>query len=208
MTNRFDVSTDHDAVRMLVEHAPLAWVLASDGYTGSQLPLLGEYGPSGELIGLIGHFAMANPLAAAFAANPLATILFNGPQGYVSPRVAGKSNWAPTWNHAHLRIRASVKIDPHFTQIAVSMLVDWMEASNLQPWTERELNERYGMLMGRIVGFKAQILDLNARFKLAQDEHPDVLSSILEHHPDEALAQWMRMFNKQRLDREVPSDAE
>lgn len=199
MSQIFDASSDHDAVRMLIEHAPLAWVMASDGYTASQLPLIGEFDQSSQLIGLIGHCSVANPLVAAFTANSAATILFNGPQGYVSPRIAGKSNWAPTWNHAHVRVRASVEIDPYFTQEAVSMLVEQMEMSNQEPWTERELNERYQMLMGKIVGFKANIVELSARFKLGQDENLDVLSSIVERHSDGVLVQWMQHFNAARL---------
>ncbi|MBB6124025.1 FMN-binding negative transcriptional regulator [Sphingobium subterraneum] len=186
-------------VRRVIDHAPLAWVMASDGFTASQLPLVGVYSETGTLTDIVGHFALNNPLRAAFAVNPMATILFNGPEGYVSPSHAGNRQWGPTWNHAHVRLRVEMTVDARTTDEALALLIDHVERTMDRPWTADELGSRYEGMAQRIIGFRGRVLDCVARFKLGQDEHPDVLASILATHENAELVEWMRAFNAPTL---------
>ena len=79
-------------VRALIEAYPLAWVCAAggDGIEASLLPLVGRYDEDGMPIELIGHLMRTNPLHALLKRRPQATILFKGPDAYVSPEHAGK----------------------------------------------------------------------------------------------------------------------
>lgn len=200
MTHVFERFGDDD-VRALIDEFPLAWVSAADGRAehASLLPLVGEYDSAGRLIQLVGHLAKHNPLFAALVASPRALILFRGPESYVSPAHAQVRNWAPTWNYAQLRIEAEVKFEPDRTGEALSILIEAMEGRREDPWDVTALGERYQGMLRAIIGFRARVLDLRGKFKLGQDEQPEVLRSIVSTHPDHALARWMQRFNIGRI---------
>ncbi|PEQ11937.1 hypothetical protein B2G71_14225 [Novosphingobium sp. PC22D] len=186
-------------MRILIEDYPLAWVCSVDGDEAAHLPLVGVFDAADRLTELIGHFAVSNPLGAAFAASPRATILFSGPSGYISPAYAGRRDWAATWNYANLRIEAEIAVEPALTEQALDLLADKMEAGAEMPWSPAELGGRYDSLRSRIVGFRASVCRLEGRFKLGQDERPDTLRSILANLPDGDLKAWMHRFNRDRL---------
>jgi transcriptional regulator len=183
-------------VRALIAAYPLAWIVPQGGgaHAATQLPLLGEFADDGALKALVGHMSRRNPLLEAVSANPRATILFSGPQGYVSPSQAGLKDWGPTWNYAQLALDCTIDVLPEFTEEALDRLVAAMEHGP-EPWRASELGARYAQMRDMIVGFRAQVTSLSGTFKLGQDERPEVLDSILSNHPDAALVDWMRRFN-------------
>ena len=199
MTSPF-VQFDARDVRALLAEYPLAWVLApgSDIVGASQLPLIGEFDESGRLTALIGHLARSNPLAASLAETRRATILFSGPGGYVSPERAGRRDWAPTWNYAHVKIAADIEIDTALTEFSLNLLIDAMESERADPWHRGEIAHRYEGMRDLIIGFRATVTALEGRFKLGQDERPDTLHAILDSHPDQELVRWMQRFNAGR----------
>lgn len=184
-----------DAQALIAEN-PLAWVVARGAGldAAAQLPLViaPDCGTGPEIATLIGHMSRANPLVAAFERDPSALILFNGPQAYVSPEHAGRRNWAPTWNYAHLRITARIRFTPDATDTALDLLIDAMERGREKPWAAQELGARYDGMRAAIIGFEAQVTGIEGRFKLGQDEQGDTLRSILSRHPDGALVAAMR----------------
>ena len=188
-------------VRDLIAEFPLAWVCAVDTAAAapSLLPLLGDYDEAGRLTRLIGHMGRRNPLVAALTVDPRALILFQGPQGYVSPEQAGRRDWAPTWNYAQLCVTAEVRFTPEETDLAVGRLVDTMEAGRGVPWRVEELGDRFSTMARQIIGFRADVTGLNGRFKLAQDEAAPTARAIVAACPDPVLARWMTRFNAGRL---------
>jgi transcriptional regulator len=194
----FDACTPDD-VRLLIEQFPLAWVGSADGEEASLLPLIGVFGPAGELVELIGHFARSNPLGAVLAREPRAVILFSGPEGYISPSQAGRRDWGPTWNYAQLRVWADISVEPALTGPALDMLIELAERDKAIPWRAAELGARYALMLPQIVGFRARVTRMRAKFKLGQDERPDTLRTILSNLPDGALSQWMCRFNRSRI---------
>jgi transcriptional regulator len=195
----FERFTDAD-VRALIEAYPLAWVCAGSGsdIEASMLPLVGVYDDAGRLTELIGHLMVNNPLHASLAADPRATLLFHGPHAYISPEHAGRRNWGPTWNYAKLKIGAEIHFDAGFTGESLDVLIAAMETGRPNPWQASELGERYAAMLPRIIGFRATVTSLTGKFKLGQDEAPEVLQSILATLPDEATKDWMRRFNPGR----------
>ena len=190
---------DWRSAQKLIADYPLAWVCARLDGEASQLPLIASCDAEGRPVELIGHFARSNPIGAALAADPRATILFSGPQGYVSPAHAGRRDWGPTWNYAQLRIAAEITIDPDLTEAALGLLIDHMERNRAEPWAASELGNRYPGMLARIVGFRAKVVGLSGKFKLGQDENPATLRTILASHEDPALTEWMRHANRERL---------
>ncbi len=188
-------------VRALIEAYPLAWVCAAgaEGMEASLLPLVGRYDDAGQLIELVGHLMRANPLHSALKRRPHATILFKGSDAYVSPEHAGTRDWAPTWNFAQLQIGAEIALNDTFTGTSLDILIHAMEAGRPEPWTTSELGPRYHKMLEKIVGFRARVTSVSGKFKLGQDERPEVLRTILESMPDAATAEWMQRFNNERL---------
>ncbi|WP_343518494.1 FMN-binding negative transcriptional regulator [Sphingomonas sp.] len=184
-------------VRALIEGHPLAWVCGggAGALEASLLPLVGVYDEAGRLTELIGHLMRSNPLHAALLRDPGATILFSGPNAYVSPEHAGRRDWAPTWNYAQVKIGAEVAFDAALTEYSLKVLIDAMEAGRPAPWDVAELGERYAGMLTRIIGFRARVTGLSGKFKLGQDEDGATLDAILGALPDAGTVAWMRRFN-------------
>jgi transcriptional regulator len=193
LTGPFDQWTDRDIVD-LVDAYPLAWVVSSR-LGATPLPILLETDDNGRPQALVGHFAKRNPQVEEITAKPRTLFLFSGPHGYVSPElVTTTRNWGPTWNYATARIVADVRFDEDLNEEALERLVEKMERGRPQPWTRTELGPRYDKMKRAIVAFRAPIVDVQARFKLGQDERDEVFADLVEGlSPD--LARWMRRFN-------------
>lgn len=190
-------------VRQLVADYPLAWVCGGEAgaVEASLLPLVGRYDADGALVELIGHLARANPLHDALRADPRATILFSGPQAYISPEyirdTAGyPRNWAPTWNYIQARVGAVIGFDDTLTEPALDLLIDAMEQHRAAPWRPAELGARYECMLRHIVGFRARVTSVSARFKLGQDERPETFNSIVAALPHPAIVRWMQRFDE------------
>lgn len=187
-------------IRALVEQFPLAWVCggAASSLEASRLPLIGLFDADGNLVELIGHLTQSNPLHRALAHDPQATILFNGPNAYVSPEHAGRRNWAPTWNYAQVKVQAEVTCDAALTEYALDVLIGAMEAGRPHPWNVTELGGRFTGMLTQIIGFRARVTSVSGKFKLGQDEAPETLDAILGTLPDGDTASWMRRFSERR----------
>lgn len=179
----------------LIHQYPLAWVTARGATpaAASPLPLLADVDGEGRVVTLLGHMARSNPLVAALEADPRALILFQGPQSYISPNWAGERTWGPTWNYAVITIEAEVELRPDLNDHALERLVNAVEQNHQQPWKVAEMGPRYEKLVQYIVAFEAKVTRLDARFKLGQDERPEIFANILDAlGPDDDLAGWMR----------------
>ncbi len=190
----------HADVRSLIEGYPLAWVCGggAGALEASLLPLIGVFDDDGRLVELIGHLMRSNPLYHALSADPRATILFSGPDSYVSPQHAGRRDWAPTWNYAQVKLDADIVFDDALTEMSLKVLIDEMEAGRPDPWDVGELGERYRGMLTRIIGFRVDVTGLSGKFKLGQDESAETLHAILDALPDDAMGAWMRRFNTGR----------
>lgn len=200
MNAPFEPRAPGDLLR-LIEAFPLAWVMPShvEARLPSLLPLVPVVGADGRLERLIGHMARRSPLHPALVANPQALILFQGPQGYVSPAHVAKPDWIPTWNFAQARIAATVTFHPEGGDEALNLLVEHMDRHEPNGWRPRDVGERYRMMEQQVIAFDADVTHVEARFKLAQDETLRELSDILARHPDPELVDWMRWANRHRL---------
>lgn len=189
-----------DLAQLIAEY-PLAWVTPRGGgaETPAPLPLLADLDADGRVASLIGHMARRNPLMAALEATPEATILFMGPQAYVSPACVSDPTWAPTWNYAEIRIDARVRFQPEATGAALERLVAAMDRNERTGWTPARMGPRYAPMAQAVIAFEAEVLAVHARLKLGQDERIEVLNEILLRHPDKALVRWMRRMNAARL---------
>lgn len=190
-----------DDVIALINEFPLAWIAPRDDQAArvaTLLPLLVDTDADGRVVSLLGHMARRNPLYAALEATPSATILFTGPQAYVSPALVSTPTWAPTWNYAQVRIEAEIRFRPDLGHEALERLTRFMDAGDRTGWSPRDVGPRYDAMERAIIAFEARVTNLSAKFKLGQDENDLSLREILAAHPDPALTRWMRRMNAGR----------
>ena len=179
----------------LIRRYPLAWIVPQATDAAAMLcPMLIECDADGKPSSLLGHLPKRHSLASVFRPEGLATFLFLGPHGYVSPEHLSDKNWAPTWNYASAQLVCSVRLDDRLTKEALETLVRHMEKDRPAPWDIAALGERYGVLRSRVIGFRAQIIRTRAKFKLGQDETQTAFGEIAAGFEDADLVRWMKRF--------------
>ena len=165
----------------LMRARPFAALVSSsaNGLYGTHLPtVLKDDGANG-LIEC--HLARANPHWKDLAEGNEALMIFQGPEGYITPNwypskaVHGKA--VPTWNYAvvHAYGRPAVVQDKDWLRRHVTELTTQQEASEAQPWAVSDAPESYVDVMLRgIVGFRFAITRLEGKWKMSQNrEMPD-----------------------------------
>ncbi len=195
---------DADEIDALVASHPLAQLvsLSAGSFIATPLPLLVERGPQKEIT-LLGHFARANPHVEALEACPEALAVFMGPQGYISPSWFTDRTQAPTWNFAtvHMSVRVAIDRSPSAAREAVDRLTEHMERERPRAWSAGDMGERYERLLLHVVAFRAEVSEIRAKFKLGQNERPDVLADAVKGLGPEGnlpLLTAMRHANRRR----------
>ncbi|WP_347259938.1 FMN-binding negative transcriptional regulator [Rudaea sp.] len=204
-TNRFSPRNDADVADLVTRH-PLAFVVSHGGdrVHSTPLPMRIEHVDDGRIATLTGHIARANPQVAALQVDPRATLLFRGPQGYVSPSWFNDRTQAPTWNYvvANFAVRIDFLDDTASLERIVRDLVDAMEAGRKRAWSVDDMGTRYAQLASRIVAFRATVTAIEAKFKLGQDErddiYPEIIAGLRNEGDQDALIAMMQEFNAQR----------
>jgi predicted FMN-binding regulatory protein PaiB len=200
-TDRYAPRSDEDIHRLIAEN-PFAWVVSGFGaeVRATPLPIRPSFDKDGELRELLGHFARSNPQLTGLRADPRAMILFLGPHGYVSPSWMADRSQAPTWNYASAQVLVEIELveDAAGVEFLLRDLVGAMEAGRPRAWSVEDMGARYASLSRGVVGFRARILEVRARFKLGQDERDDVFADImagLEASGALDLRDWMAAFD-------------
>lgn len=202
--DKYAARSPEDVARLVLEN-PLAWIVSdTTGTPGSTLlPLRPRFGDDGEITHLIGHFARRNPQVRELERHAQASILFLGPQGYISPSWFADRSQAPTWNYAsaEFRVEIAFRDDPGVLEADLRDLTAAMEAGRAGAWKIEDMGERYRRLAPRIIAFEATVLEVRAAFKLGQDERDDVYADIrrgLSASGRDELLAWMERFNSGR----------
>ena len=184
----------------LIAAYPLAWVVSGGpaDFAATPLPLLAETDAQGGIVSLFGHFGKSNPQVGALQRDPRATILFQGPQGYVSPTLVSNPKWGATWNYAVARFDVDIAFLPEETGDAVWRLAAAVEKDRPPRWTPASMGERYDALIQHIVAFRATVRNCSARFKLGQDERRETFDEIVAGLGESELAAWMTRMARSR----------
>jgi transcriptional regulator len=122
------------------------------------------------------HLARANPHWKFLADENEALIIFQGPEGYITPNwYPSKTEHAkvvPTWNYAavHAYGRPEVMQDKDRLRRHVGELTTQQERTEAAPWAISDAPESYieTMLRG-IVGFRFAITRLEGKWKMSQN---------------------------------------
>lgn len=199
-TPAFFSEPDGERVAALIADFGFATLISATG--GQQiithLPLMLDRsrGPHGTLIG---HLARANPHSGALIDGAIATALFHGPHGYVSPTWYDAPG-VPTWNYAAVHVHGTVRRvdDADAKWNIITALSAQYEAGNANPWNPELKKDQWWKLLDAIVGFEIDIAAIEAKFKLSQNRIPKDQENVIaqfeaDGHPDgHAMALMMR----------------
>lgn len=132
---------------------------------------------------LISHVSKANPQWKSFNEQEEVLCIFNGPHSYVS------SSWykdeeVPTWNYIAVHVYGKITILSE-EEVLMSMhkLVDKYERESKDPISLHDLSDKTMAQIRGVVGFKIEITDIQATYKLSQgreQDHHKIISELKE----------------------------
>ena len=133
----------------------------------THLPLV--YNETGKLIG---HIDKLNPQAALLKDNNLVTIIFSGPQCYISPSIYTTTQ-LPTWNYikVHLKGKATAIESKEALKNSLITMTEFLEQPNPKYILEPD-NQRMLGALNYIDMFEISIDSWEGKFKLSQDKKP------------------------------------
>jgi len=122
------------------------------------------------------HLARANPHWKELAKGEEALMIFQGPEGYITPNwyasKAAHGKVVPTWNYAvaHAYGRPEVVSDKDWLRRHVGELTAQQESSETKPWLVSDAPDAFVEVMLRgIVGFRFAITRLEGKWKMSQN---------------------------------------
>jgi transcriptional regulator len=166
-----------DVLHGLVRASGLATLVSmtADGLIASHAPMMldAEPAPYGTLIG---HLAKANPHARSADPGVRTLVIFQGPEGYITPSYyAAKKEHGkvvPTWNYIAVHAYGTLEVfdDPTRLLAVVTRLTNRHETPRAQPWAVSDAPGDFvqGMLNG-IVGIRMPIARLEGKVKMSQN---------------------------------------
>jgi transcriptional regulator len=129
---------------------------------------------------LIGHVARANPIASRID-GARATVVFQGPHAYVSPRwYTQPAAQVPTWNYVSAVLSGTARaLDRDALAAMLERLAETFEPDD--GWRTSMLDPTFfdGLLRG-IVGFSIAVDHIDAKQKLSQNRSPEDRAGVIE----------------------------
>ncbi|WP_420602212.1 FMN-binding negative transcriptional regulator [Flagellimonas sp.] len=156
----------------------------------THIPLELESDPQGRDI-LEGHISKANPQWKTFEEANEVLCIFNGPHAYIS------SSWyqeeeVPTWDYIAVHVYGKLMVlDDEETMTSLHRLVDKYEEGSKNPVSLHDMSPKTLRQVKGIVGFKIEITDIQAAYKLSQtrpQDHPKIVSELLQCPGDHSKA--------------------
>lgn len=121
---------------------------------------------------LVGHIDIYNPQTQLLKDNNNITILFYGPQCYISPSIY-KTTQLPTWNYIRVHLKGKVNAIESTEALKASLIsmTEFLEAPDHKYVLEAN-NPRLDANLNYIKMFEIDITHWEGKFKLSQDKHP------------------------------------
>ncbi len=145
---------------------------------------------------LFGHCAKPNAHWKYLKERPQAVVTFLGPNAYLSPQVYPDLARVPSWNYlaVHCTVQATLIEDPLAKDRLLKKLIGDHEPRYKQQWLDLGTEFQHKML-GGIVGFELQVVDLQCKIKINQhrpESHAALHRMYAAGNEDErGLADWM-----------------
>lgn len=151
----------------VIKNYPLATLISTKNNSPfiTHLPLI--YNEEGKLIG---HIDIYNPQTALLKNNNPITVIFSGPQCYISPSIYTTTQ-LPTWNYIKVHLKGTVKAIEHKADLKQSLITmtQFLEFPDNKYILHPE-NPRMEAALDYIKMFEITITDWEGKFKLSQDK--------------------------------------
>ncbi len=121
---------------------------------------------------LIGHIDTFNPQAELLRDNKDVTLIFSGPQCYISPSIYITTQ-LPTWNYikVHLKGKVTAIDDADTVKESLIKMTKFLESPDHKYVLTMD-NPKMERAINYIKGFEIEITDWEGKFKLSQDKKP------------------------------------
>jgi transcriptional regulator len=163
--------------RLIREHGWAVLVVGSSGdLRAAHVPCLldpvHDAGGAGEQLVIIGHTARADPVVAELLSGQEVLLVFQGPNGYISPAWYGEGPSPPTWNFTAVHVRGIPEVLEGGEAFSVlERTVEHFEAAQDDPWELRGDALAYARrLAHETVPFRVRSAAIQAKAKLSQDK--------------------------------------
>ncbi|MGN6588905.1 MAG: FMN-binding negative transcriptional regulator, partial [Sphingomicrobium sp.] len=159
---------------------------------------------------LCAHLAKGNEQIEQLREPPPTSVLFHGPQGYVSPSwYATKQEHGrvvPTWNYVVVQVWGEPLLhdDPEWLRAQIDELTNVAEAQRPEPWKTADAPSDFltGQLKG-IVGVEIPITRIEGKWKVSQNQPDRNAAGVIDGHRSDGLeALAATVANRRSLDRE------
>ena len=191
-----------EVLATLVRSHPFGLLVTQSGDGGvdaNSIPFVLDPGSPGTLGVLRGHVARANPLWQTARGDVDSLVVFQGPQGYVSPAwypsKAEHGKVVPTWNYVMVQARGKLRAidDADWLRGFVTRLTERHEGGRAAPWAVSDAPADYVATMLRaIVGIEITLTSLTGKWKVSQNrpaaDRAGVVAGLAREHGDPALA--------------------
>lgn len=157
-------------------------------------------------LSLIGHLSRKNPQLAHFQKGQRATVIFHGPQSYITPRWYAEHD-VPTWNYAVVHASGLSRPIESYDEILgiLRRLTGKFEPRTAEPngfwrFSLPDDLKNDSDLTGAISGFEIRVSSLEGKFKLSQNrsrtDRDGVMAGLAERGDDmsEQMLNLMKEF--------------
>ncbi|MEM6516846.1 MAG: FMN-binding negative transcriptional regulator [Bacteroidota bacterium] len=159
---------NRDHLIEVIKSYPLATLISvkDNGPLVTHLPLVLKNGK------LVGHIDKFNPQAELLKNDNPITIIFYGPQCYISPSIYSTTQ-LPTWNYIRVHLKGTVAAIEDKTALKNSLIemTEFLEAPDHNYILEPD-NPRMERNLDYIKMFEITITHWEGKFKLSQDKNP------------------------------------
>lgn len=177
--------------RETVRRHPLAMLVTNGehGPLATHLPVIpagalddgtGETGLVG--VELLGHMNRMNPHWTTLRDGMSALLVFQGPNGYVTPTVYRTTPAAPTWNFTAVHLRGSLNpiATREETLRVVMATVEAYERDHGSGWDMTGSIAYFERIVPGVGAFRFQVTSADAMFKLSQDKPEPIREAVAE----------------------------
>ena len=169
-------------------------------------------GGAGERLVVIGHTARADPVVSALRSGQEVLLVFQGPNGYISPAWYGQSPSLPTWNFTAVHVWGVPEVLEGEEGFSVlERTVEHVEAARDDPWELRGDALAYARRIAHETApFRVRSAAIQAKAKLSQDKPPRIQDRVMAAlqadgpYQNAQLAAEMRRVLERRPDRPRP----
>ncbi|OUL57361.1 FMN-binding negative transcriptional regulator [Pseudoalteromonas ulvae] len=172
----------------IIEQSPLATLLFNQA--GEQWPHISHIPFIFDQGMLIGHISRLHPLANQLTQGDVELkLIFNGPDGYISPLYSPDAQTVPTWNYAKVVVtgQASIVSDKTEQGALMAQISHHFEQQlhyqfSAEPWSIDTLPAKHlDAMINAISIFKVAICRTEGNIKLSQNKPPLAIEAMTKH---------------------------